>query len=397
MTELDPLIDCNEIWELADPLHALKCQRCRLVRFLTFSPGSRSFCARTLDETLGIGEPLERLTGADRMNDPLAVLLFTMENCLKLLFAGQFAEFCYLLPFAMWFNSLYYPEIPLSCREQTVEFCFRCLCEWLRRAPHGIRQWPNIENSEPPSKYVAELPDLRRYLNSFPFFYELLTTHNGALALNRIGTHPVENMFGLIRMKCKWKRHDTAFLRAVSHSMVMATILKVTEMSSPVKRDYSNAGSKIVLTTQDDRTYIGATSVLEWLRHVVGLYIHEARQAGDEETLEQILRELSPTSSFFIRLIEVLIQSGQAVRPVFSLPNPIANQPRLSRISAFSSESAHAGLICSPSKKRKARALLTAAKQPDELRRVAEIVGCKVDELAEVMHQNPTEFRLTGV
>jgi hypothetical protein len=44
--------------------------------------------------------------------------------------------------------------------------------------------------------------------------------------------------------------------------------------------------------------YIDAMSVLGWLRHITGLHIHKARQAGDEKTWEQILRELSPTSSF---------------------------------------------------------------------------------------------------
>jgi hypothetical protein len=168
-------------------------------------------------------------------------------------------------------------------------------------------------------------------------------------------------------------------------------------MISPVKRNDSIAGSKIVLTTRDDRMYIDAMSVLGWLCHLNRLYIHDARQADEEKAWEQIFRELSSTSSSFMGLIEVLIHSGQQVRLVFSLPRPSANQTILSRIFAFSSESAHAGLICSPGKKRKARALRTAAKQTDELRRVTKIVGCKVDELMEMMGQNPTEFSLTGV
>jgi hypothetical protein len=48
-----------------------------------------------------------------------------------------------------------------------------------------------------------------------------------------------------------------------------------------------------------------AMGISGWLRHITGLHIHEARQAGDEKTWEQILRELSRTSSYFIRLIEV--------------------------------------------------------------------------------------------
>jgi hypothetical protein len=131
--------------------------------------------------------------------------------------------------------------------------------------------------------------------------------------------------------------------------MIMVTISKATGMGSPVRRDYSIAGSKNVLTTRDDRMCIQAVNILGWLCHITGLHIHDARQAGDEKTWEQILREFSPTSGFFIRLVEILIQSGQQVRPVFSLPDPIANQTILSRIFATSSESAHAGLICSPS------------------------------------------------
>jgi hypothetical protein len=158
------------------------------------------------------------------MNDTLALSLFTMENRLKLLFAGQFAELYYLLPLTMWCASRYDPEILLSGPEQMIEFCFRSLCESLHPAPQGIRWWPDIENSQPSFKCVAELPDLRRYSNSLLFLNKLLTVHDGALALNSIGIHPVENMFGFIQMKCKWKHNDTAFLRAFSYGLIMATI-----------------------------------------------------------------------------------------------------------------------------------------------------------------------------
>jgi hypothetical protein len=83
--------------------------------------------------------------------------------------------------------------------------------------------------------------------------------------------------------------------------MIIATILKAIGMSSSVRRDYPVAGSQFVLMTRDDRISIDAMSVLEWLRHITGLYIHEVRQVGDEKAWEQILRELRLTSSSFIR------------------------------------------------------------------------------------------------
>jgi hypothetical protein len=40
------------------------------------------------------------------MNDALAIALFTIENCLKLLFVDEFSGFDYLLPFSMWFAAI---------------------------------------------------------------------------------------------------------------------------------------------------------------------------------------------------------------------------------------------------------------------------------------------------
>jgi hypothetical protein len=47
-----------------------------------------------------------------------------MQNCWKLLFAGQFAEFHYLLLFAIWFANLNEPEIPPACRQGMLNFVF---------------------------------------------------------------------------------------------------------------------------------------------------------------------------------------------------------------------------------------------------------------------------------
>jgi hypothetical protein len=249
MTELTKIINNHETWEIATPLHALKCQRCWLAHSLSFSRGSISFDAKTMNKTLSIEPPSQRLAAVDQMSDALAVALFTMQNHLKLEFAGQFAEFYYLLPSAMWFAAIQDPEIPLAFRQGMIEFCFRRLSEWLQPSSRGFRSRLGEVNHLVPFKYVPELPDLRRYLNSLLFLYKLLTTREGPLVLNRIGTHPVENMFGLAKIKCKSKHSFTAFLRVFSNNMMTATILKAAGLSSPVRRDYSIVGSKLIWFT----------------------------------------------------------------------------------------------------------------------------------------------------
>jgi hypothetical protein len=108
--------------------------------------------------------------------------------------------------------------------------------------------------------------------------------------------------------------------------MIMATLLKATGKSFPVKRDYSITGSKIILTTRDDRMYIDIMSVLGWLRQITGLHIHDGRQAGDEKTWKYILREISPISSSFVRLIDVLMWGARKTEE--KAPEPIRSRIR---------------------------------------------------------------------
>jgi hypothetical protein len=219
------VIDDSEIWEIADPLHVFKCRQCRLVHRLSFTRVDKLFIARSLNSILGLGPPLERLTEIYRMNDVLAVALFTIENCLKMLFAGELSGFCYLLPFLIWFAAIHDPAIPLRCRQQVIELCFRCFADWIARTPRSLDCNHFMIHPETCVKYVAELPDLKRYTNSLLFLYKILRNTTGSIALNRLGTHPVENVFGLVQMKCKSKHKYRSFLRAFSQSMLMTTIL----------------------------------------------------------------------------------------------------------------------------------------------------------------------------
>jgi hypothetical protein len=219
MDELIHVIDDAKIWEIADPLHVFKCRRCRLVHRLSFTRVDKPFTARSLNSILGLGLPLERLTGIDRMNHVLAITLFTIENCLKLVFAGELSGFYYLLPLSIWFAAIHDPAIPLRCRQQMIEICFRCLADWIARARRSLDRNHFLIRRETYVRYVAELPDLKQYTNSLLFLYKIPRNTVGSIALNRLGTHPFENMFGLVRMKCKSKHKYTPFLWAFSQSM----------------------------------------------------------------------------------------------------------------------------------------------------------------------------------
>jgi hypothetical protein len=71
------------------------------------------------------------------------------------------------------------------------------------------------------------------------FFFAILQNLVHDLAFNRIGTHPVENRFGLARMQCRGKNAHIPFLRAFAHSQMISKSPPNCGLKSPVRRDFS--------------------------------------------------------------------------------------------------------------------------------------------------------------
>jgi hypothetical protein len=103
------------IWWIADCLHALKCQRCRLANDLalhsTMPPTSAS-----LNATLRLRQSLKDLSEAAKMNDIFAVRLFSVQNLLQLLRAGDVYGADDLTPFVTWCAAISTPDLHVSLR-----------------------------------------------------------------------------------------------------------------------------------------------------------------------------------------------------------------------------------------------------------------------------------------
>jgi hypothetical protein len=110
--------------------------------------------------------------------------------------------------------------------------------------------------------------------------------------------------------------------------------------------------------------------------------INQWASQRDERSLEARIREFRSVSSSFVRLAEVMILSHRETRPRFSMPSPMANQTILSLLFASgASSTSDTGYLLSPSKKRKARALLTEGNIREDLARVAQILACPIEAL----------------
>jgi hypothetical protein len=133
--------------------------------------------------TLQAGESLSK------MNDVLAVEVFTFNNLSRLLDDHKFLEAYYLFPFVCWYAVISIEGLSWETRLNLLRCAFCVFVDWYKRSAQLKREFLKDK------KFFAEIPDIPRYLNTILFLSQV-TRQKKPIAYNRIGTHPVENLFG---------------------------------------------------------------------------------------------------------------------------------------------------------------------------------------------------------
>jgi hypothetical protein len=98
-------------------------------------------------------------------------------------------------------------------------------------------------------KFFLEIPDLMRYMNTVIFLYHI-TSRKRAVAFNRLGTHPIENLFGYVRIKSHFAHTWPKFLMSVARAIFIDDVVTRNNMKPPIRREFSIAGVKILSESQ---------------------------------------------------------------------------------------------------------------------------------------------------
>jgi hypothetical protein len=124
------------------------------------------------------------------MNDIFAVQLCSAENLLQRLRAGDVSGAYSLTPFVTWYAAISTPDLHVSLRLDLLTISFMIIRDWFRIAH-------TEHNSIRRGKFFAQRVDLVRFLNTILFLH-LALENFPEIVLTRHGTHPVENLFGLM-------------------------------------------------------------------------------------------------------------------------------------------------------------------------------------------------------
>jgi hypothetical protein len=247
-------------WWLADPLHALKCQRCRLKNFL-FIKTTELFTAASLNLKLNLKHSLTNLEGASKMNDIFAIQLFSLDNLITLIDSDEseinFSEIEYLTPFVLWYAVVAISNLSRAVRLDLLQIVFRVFARWhiilsnlaVKRLkidvtnPEGVKTQKSVA-------FAVEGMDLIRYMNSVIFLYTVIK-YLDDIALNRIGTHPVENYFGTIRLASNYDHSWDRFVSAAAKGILSSDILAANGLKTQSRRDFSVGGVKVFCQGRD--------------------------------------------------------------------------------------------------------------------------------------------------
>jgi hypothetical protein len=106
---------------------------------------------------------------------------------------GKLVDALWLLPFVFWYGAIAIQGLEWDIRLGLLKMAFHIFVDWYQ--PYHRCTKGNLNGC----KFFVEIPDLKRYIITTLFLYHP-TGQRTSIAYNRIGTRPIENLFGYVHV-----------------------------------------------------------------------------------------------------------------------------------------------------------------------------------------------------
>ena len=323
---------------ISDFLHLLKNARSRMLNGAVTinAQGLGPFTSTMMNNVLHLGDALTDKSVLGKMKDIYPLQIFTLENFKQLIEVGEFCMAFYVLPYAMWMAAVRDPALSQQTRLDLLALTIESFAyheECLNNLDNTLVSERKTKDAKP--QYICEKVKCHRMLNTLLVLIRELRTFR-KIGLDRVGTHVVECMFGIIRILCQhkhsWKRIRNSF----------ANLLLVTDLSliigyPIVPRSRLNDGGVKLNDDSTDLIYIKAPEVsMREILESVNMII--ARRAGSETFTRELLQEMVPCVASFLHYIYELLAAHNETQTSGSRlwqGSPISNATILSRLIAF--------------------------------------------------------------
>jgi hypothetical protein len=217
---------------------------------VTMSPEFRvdfTITANSLDTILNLGAALRDRSSIGKMRDSYALQLFSLENCLKCLQEDQTNELMYLLPWALQEEVLRNPTLTREQRFEKAVLSFEILLHYFHLScqPQELGVTKRFSAEKTLALTFADDMGWLRVLNSALCLIEFIRSGDENWSFSRLGTHCLENFFGLVRRNA---RGDDRFIRAIQIITQATVAIRVMDELGlhPRIRGRDNVGGTVI-------------------------------------------------------------------------------------------------------------------------------------------------------
>jgi hypothetical protein len=227
---------------LSDLLHLSKNFRIRFLKYaLTFDYDGilRTIDRRKVPKILGYGPPLTDLSQVGKMRDFYPLVIMRIENLVALINHDAIAEAIALLPLSICLSAARLETITTQTRDYMLQVSLYMVWELYSARPE-IHERPKEPASarrqaaergtrphlpEKPSKSeekitIFRLQWMKRFLNTVLLLIFAVRVY-AQLGIERLGTHPLENFFGGVRMDAHDVNTEDEMMRTIAHSDIV--------------------------------------------------------------------------------------------------------------------------------------------------------------------------------
>ena len=209
IVNLQQLHDYHQLIYIPDPLHLFKNLRNLIVQDkLTVAVGKDEtvLSADEFEQALNLGQPLIDETTHGKMRDYYPQALFTFQNAITLFHAGLYAHAAFVLLISLIAEVIFSIDYSIEVRKFFLIAFIKAAAE--------------MQHS---NTYFGGLFSYKRLVKLELLAYTLLdalVSTPDHLAINRFGTHPLENFFGWIRLNCNYDHRPCRIYKAIATKVV---------------------------------------------------------------------------------------------------------------------------------------------------------------------------------
>jgi hypothetical protein len=158
---------------------------------------------------------------------------------------GHYSGFNYFLPFVLWVVAVRNPHLTMAMRSHLLEMAFWIFYNKLQDLQKGLAEGISQIKHKGDVVYFASESALIRYCNTLLGLMVALKHYPSFLGMDRLGTHPLENFFGFVRLGCKYDHTWYRMLNVMAKGAFVCETVNKMGFSKPMSGRDNLGGTRI--------------------------------------------------------------------------------------------------------------------------------------------------------